>query len=124
MIRRPPRSTLFPYTTLFRSPWQRPAEPGDELAARVHRDAARAGRPRAEDGEAELEQQEVVEREPTAGGTERRVGLGEMAVAQRLRERDEFASRSHRVGQRLRHVPREGVDNAPQERAQRALRQP
>src|SRR5260370_14066994 len=29
MIRRPPRSTLFPYTTLFRSPrprqWQRPA---------------------------------------------------------------------------------------------------
>src|SRR5256885_175238 len=22
MIRRPPRSTLFPYTTLFRSPWQ------------------------------------------------------------------------------------------------------
>src|SRR2546430_4965491 len=23
MIRRPPRSTLFPYTTLFRSPWTR-----------------------------------------------------------------------------------------------------
>src|SRR5947209_10092376 len=23
MIRRPPRSTLFPYTTLFRSPWVR-----------------------------------------------------------------------------------------------------
>src|SRR3712207_7202995 len=22
MIRRPPRSTLFPYTTLFRSPWE------------------------------------------------------------------------------------------------------
>src|SRR2546430_4098163 len=29
MIRRPPRSTLFPYTTLFRSPHlQRPAQPG------------------------------------------------------------------------------------------------
>src|SRR5438094_3164700 len=28
MIRRPPRSTLFPYTTLFRSPWARWA-PGD-----------------------------------------------------------------------------------------------
>src|SRR2546427_6845269 len=25
MIRRPPRSTLFPYTTLFRSAWCRPA---------------------------------------------------------------------------------------------------
>src|SRR3712207_8059420 len=31
MIRRPPRSTLFPYTTLFRSaPEQRRGEPGDE----------------------------------------------------------------------------------------------
>src|SRR3712207_7739973 len=27
MIRRPPRSTLFPYTTLFRSPSRRPARP-------------------------------------------------------------------------------------------------
>src|ERR1039457_4896674 len=28
MIRRPPRSTLFPYTTLFRSPWRVGREPG------------------------------------------------------------------------------------------------
>src|SRR3989454_11495185 len=28
MIRRPPRSTLFPYTTLFRSPFQRERSPG------------------------------------------------------------------------------------------------
>src|SRR5206468_9768364 len=30
MLRRPPRSTLFPYTTLFRSPWprSRDAHPG------------------------------------------------------------------------------------------------
>src|SRR2546429_1605449 len=64
MIRRPPRSTLFPYTTLFRSPragtspgrsrrglsrcqrrgargWARSAERFDELGARV----ARPGRP-------------------------------------------------------------------------------
>src|SRR3712207_7345465 len=32
MIRRPPRSTLFPYTTLFRSP-QRAADPVDVAAA-------------------------------------------------------------------------------------------
>src|SRR2546430_17479356 len=34
MIRRPPRSTLFPYTTLFRSPHQRTDAPPfhDELA--------------------------------------------------------------------------------------------
>src|SRR3712207_8693336 len=30
MIRRPPRSTLFPYTTLFRSPQMRSETPGDE----------------------------------------------------------------------------------------------
>src|SRR5687768_17918838 len=28
MIRRPPRSTLFPYTTLFRSPWKSLWVPG------------------------------------------------------------------------------------------------
>src|SRR3712207_8413144 len=38
MIRRPPRSTLFPYTTLFRS-----QEPGRRLHARLSRLAARAG---------------------------------------------------------------------------------
>ena len=31
MIRRPPRSTLFPYTTLFRSAWQAGIEPGDKI---------------------------------------------------------------------------------------------
>src|SRR3989449_7343576 len=35
MIRRPPRSTLFPYTTLFRS------GPIDALVARVHADDAK-----------------------------------------------------------------------------------
>src|SRR3712207_8023898 len=34
MIRRPPRSTLFPYTTLFRS-WHRMNERFPELAGRV-----------------------------------------------------------------------------------------
>src|SRR5262245_64513823 len=29
MIRRPPRSTLFPYTTLFRSPVMSPVAPGE-----------------------------------------------------------------------------------------------
>src|SRR3712207_8575422 len=41
MIRRPPRSTLFPYTTLFRSPPDRgrgPAPPGDaDLGQRLRR---------------------------------------------------------------------------------------
>src|SRR3712207_9510919 len=33
MIRRPPRSTLFPYTTLFRSPFADDPLPGGELHA-------------------------------------------------------------------------------------------
>src|SRR6266480_5039638 len=43
MIRRPPRSTLFPYTTLFRSPADvaaRPVRPGD-LLRRPRRDRRR-----------------------------------------------------------------------------------
>src|SRR3712207_7605911 len=36
MIRRPPRSTLFPYTTLFRSGGAPPGPP-DRLAARLRR---------------------------------------------------------------------------------------
>src|SRR2546428_5138338 len=51
MIRRPPRSTLFPYTTLFRSPgldgWQRlmgaRVEPWDGPAALVFGDGRRVG---------------------------------------------------------------------------------
>src|SRR5437870_9134630 len=37
MIRRPPRSTLFPYTTLFRSPIRIP----DDLRAGAHVDVSR-----------------------------------------------------------------------------------
>src|SRR5215475_16218476 len=42
MIRRPPRSTLFPYTTLFRSPRSRPGRPAGTLA---WREPASAGSP-------------------------------------------------------------------------------
>src|SRR3712207_8332685 len=41
MIRRPPRSTLFPYTTLFRSEDDRPGV--DALVHEVHRDAEDLG---------------------------------------------------------------------------------
>src|SRR2546426_4422507 len=43
MIRRPPRSTLFPYTTLFRSPAPQHRRPPGRVAARVaHDDRVRA----------------------------------------------------------------------------------
>src|SRR5438876_4406445 len=55
MIRRPPRSTLFPYTTLFRSPSRGPAA----AATRVPRDVAggRGQRPgiRSEEHTSELQ---------------------------------------------------------------------
>src|SRR3982750_4937044 len=37
MIRRPPRSTLFPYTTLFRSPDRLPDRPGADAPHRQRR---------------------------------------------------------------------------------------
>src|SRR5436190_4718605 len=46
MIRRPPRSTLFPYTTLFRSSRRRPArvQPAGESAADTEADDRREDR--------------------------------------------------------------------------------
>src|SRR5215211_8960629 len=46
MIRRPPRSTLFPYTTLFRSPCGRsgPTDTGARASARARRPSSAAGR--------------------------------------------------------------------------------
>src|SRR2546425_7415246 len=48
MIRRPPRSTLFPYTTLFRSAAPRDQRPGRHAERRhaARRSAARAARRR------------------------------------------------------------------------------
>src|SRR3712207_7065705 len=43
MIRRPPRSTLFPYTTLFRS--GRPARPAEPVARRAGPRAGAGGGP-------------------------------------------------------------------------------
>src|SRR3712207_8866247 len=43
MIRRPPRSTLFPYTTLFRSPRRAAAVAGAAAAAHAHAGAGAIG---------------------------------------------------------------------------------
>src|SRR5690242_21419863 len=46
MIRRPPRSTLFPYTTLFRSPWPCVRHPPGKLVRPVRREQPRPCRAR------------------------------------------------------------------------------
>src|SRR2546427_12362111 len=57
MIRRPPRSTLFPYTTLFRSPPTGPRSPrSDRAAPRGPRRAAPEPR-RSEEHTSELQSQ-------------------------------------------------------------------
>src|SRR5690242_20835197 len=62
MIRRPPRSTLFPYTTLFRSPAPRMAAPPPSPAAPAAADRAEsmarsrvAEAPRSEEHTSELQ---------------------------------------------------------------------
>src|SRR2546430_11808488 len=57
MIRRPPRSTLFPYTTLFRSLLQRPAPPAQEGVRQGHRQPDGGGRERSEEHTSELQSQ-------------------------------------------------------------------
>src|SRR3712207_7874981 len=57
MIRRPPRSTLFPYTTLFRSPGQQRAGPHPDLVEAGPRGAALLVEPVLDPGEpADVEQ--------------------------------------------------------------------
>src|SRR5436309_7550982 len=66
MLRRPPRSTLFPYTTLFRSPaagrgWRRSAVPWrfrSRRRCRQPRNARRASRRRSEEHTSELQSRE------------------------------------------------------------------
>src|SRR2546422_5096651 len=56
MIRRPPRSTLFPYTTLFRSPRHQRARPPARVRPRQLRGGARLSRRHAGGGEFRVRQ--------------------------------------------------------------------
>src|SRR3989449_9328428 len=80
MIRRPPRSTLFPYTTLFRSAVGGP-NPGARGIRRPHRapHAARAGDPRLREDRIPLALGQGV----TSGG-----GFGRFAAGTRGEERE------------------------------------
>src|SRR3712207_7344299 len=66
MIRRPPRSTLFPYTTLFRSP-RRDLREGDEPPGRVAQEDL---------GEGAVEAEPPVEDAEAAGGAVEPAGRG------------------------------------------------
>src|SRR2546427_6214223 len=59
MIRRPPRSTLFPYTTLFRSYWSRGLARGRRAGCPPdsRRDAGATVRARSEEHTSELQSQ-------------------------------------------------------------------
>src|SRR3712207_8272818 len=77
MIRRPPRSTLFPYTTLFRSPYfltillsyfpagrssafRLDAEPGDQAAPALGFGGDEAGELRSEEHTSELQSRQYL----------------------------------------------------------------
>src|SRR5207302_3825139 len=56
MMRRPPRSTLFPYTTLFRSPAPKPAPAAGPVVVQAPADAANPRR--SEEHTSELQSRE------------------------------------------------------------------
>src|SRR5256885_10506309 len=80
MIRRPPRSTLFPYTTLFRS------RNGDRGACRRRRDALRRRGPRVERDRLLEVGEPAVAQPPVAPPPRRLFQLGRDVPAQRLEE--------------------------------------
>src|SRR5256886_4988246 len=87
MIRRPPRSTLFPYTTLFRSERRhgREVARGERRLARAHREVSRQLRP-----ESRLDRQ-ILPRH-------RNAGVGQDAARERSEEHtSELQSQSNLV---------------------------
>src|SRR2546422_922934 len=90
MIRRPPRSTLFPYTTLFRSAVGGP-NPGARGIRRPHRapHPARPGDPRLREDRIPLALGERV----AVGG-----GLGRLAVGTRGKEYEDDDQRANAHG--------------------------
>jgi hypothetical protein len=100
------------------------AQPAEQLAARPHRHAALPRRARAENGQAELQEEEVVEGQAAHGLRALAFTGGEMRRAYGLGQRHEPPPHAHRIGQRLLDVVDVGLDEAPDQRAQRLLRQP
>src|ERR1043166_6403073 len=93
MIRRPPRSTLFPYTTLFRSVHHQPQ----------HDDEADHGQ---EVERLEHEQAEQPERRHSAHGAERQRDGGDGGILHRLEQcRHDEEQQQHREAEILAHVP-------------------
>src|SRR2546422_7343733 len=75
MIRRPPRSTLFPYTTLFRSPPATPSSPQRNAGIPLDLDLVRAlriNRSAVERRAATLPARRTVKKEWQAGSVDRK----------------------------------------------------
>src|SRR2546425_9734091 len=110
MIRRPPRSTLFPYTTLFRSPTPR------EHAARLRDDEAR---------ERDRLDREKPEHPVEQGRPWQRAGPGQRDAEQQektLRDRDRGFRDDHRGNARVERHPvaeEPGFDGLAAERRRR-----
>src|SRR6478609_6463993 len=121
MIRRPPRSTLFPYTTLFRAPAGdrlRPARYGPPVRAPARPPAGpRAPRPAAHDGPAVRRRRAgptgaPLHRLPRGPGTRHSRGRGaavRLPAADALREACPRADRHGGAHRRRGAVPRDGL---------------
>src|SRR5258705_12937909 len=98
MIRRPPRSTLFPYTTLFRSHHAASAELADDLLAQV----LKAGRVHGHG----LRRAELRELEPDVLAAAARADVAVRRLAERVtRAHQQLRSEEHTSElQSLRHL--------------------
>src|SRR2546430_7505782 len=116
MIRRPPRSTLFPYTTLFRSRRSRDASSPAPSSSWSRSAAASRGRPRSSAGEPD---RVSLSRAGIAGG-------GHGTLARRAVSRSPRGVRARRPGAGIRalHALLRGADRGADQDGEHAARAP
>ena len=102
-------------------PRQARAQALHERARRIERDALRARGARAQDGEPELQQQEVLEGQPPMRRRQLRLALGEVHAHERLGDGRQPATLARGLGQRLADIGRIALHELVHQRAQRAL---
>src|SRR2546430_13600354 len=93
MIRRPPRSTLFPYTTLFRTPFKKPS--GSLHEERAHRILVADAKNRLGEQPRDRQHADLLAR---LSGLGERDGVGHHQLVHfRLRDALDRAARQHRL---------------------------
>src|SRR2546422_8057347 len=122
MIRRPPRSTLFPYTTLFRSPHEDLRVPVARVGLRPRGGAGARDRERPEEGDRPAERDRELGRHAGLARRERAKPERRLVAERRERHRGQRAvSRPERLARRPRAADLRVVELEPHAQPERIV---